>query len=243
MTCKWKDKMYEGEVVDLYKMLGFLWTAYVESVLENAAADVFGVGRRKLAQMRSETAVDLNHYMTLYSSTDADGEIDCDIWDSTVETEFALRRKLDMIGVDIDAVNREIPIPDTFGQSWHSKAEWEQYEWRKQYIESMEKKQNVYWSVALLWWNGEGYGAVRLLRYYRDIRRRYVEFAGIFLRCKDGWNNRMKKMVEAEQKRLISRGVEMEDITPGVEKTFPVAYGGNEIIRNLHLISLSEFQK
>jgi hypothetical protein len=235
--------MYEEMVVDLHKQLGLLWTAYIESVLENAAADVFGVGRRKLAQMRSETAVDLNHYMTLYSSTDADGEIDCDIWDSTVETEFALRRKLNMIGVDIDAVNREIPIPDTFGQSWHSEAEWEQYKWRKQYIDSMEKKQNVYWSVALLWWSGEGYGAVRLLRYYRDIRRRYVEFAGIFLRHKDGWNDRMKKMVEAEQKRLISRGVEMEDITQGVEITIPESYGGNEITRNLYLISTTEFKK
>lgn len=72
MKCAWKDKMYENKVVDLYNKLGLLWTAYVESVVENAAADVFGVGRRKLAQMRSETAVDLNHYMVLYSSTDRD---------------------------------------------------------------------------------------------------------------------------------------------------------------------------
>lgn len=242
MTCKWKDKMYEGKVVELYKTLGLLWVAYVESVVENAAADVFGVGRRKLAQMRSETSVDLNHYMTLYSSTDADGEIDCDVWDSTVETEFALRKKLDMIGVDIDAVNREIPIPDTFGQSWHSKVEWEQYKWRKQYIESMEKKQNVYWSVALLWWSGEKYGAVRLLRYYREIRRRYVAFAGVFLRHKDDWLERMKKMVEAEQKHLTARGVEMEDMTPR-DRVSIYPHAGDEIIRNLHMIAQGEFQK
>ena len=227
MTCKWKEKLYENKVVDLYNTLGLLWTAYVEAVVENTAADVFGVGRRKLAQMRSETADDLNHYMVLYSSTDAEGEIDCDVWDSTVETEFALLGKLDMIGVDVCAVNREIPIPDTFGQSWHSEAEWEQYRWRLQYIESMEKKQNVYWSVALLWWSGEKYGAVRLTRYYREIRRRYVEFAAVFLRHKDGWHERMKKMVEAEQERLIARGVEM---------THP-------IIKNLHMIAPEEFKR
>ena len=145
-----------------------------------------------------------------------------------------------MIGVDVCAVNREIPIPDTFGQSWHSGSEWEQYRWRLQYIESMEKKQNVYWSVALLWWSGEKYGAVRLTRYYREIRRRYVEFAGVFLRHSTGWLDKMKKMVEAEQKRLIARGVEMENVEPPLQ---PSIYAPHPIVQNLHMIAPEEFKR
>jgi hypothetical protein len=76
----------------------------------------------------------------------------------------------------------------------------------------MDQKQNVYWAVMLLWWHGHGYGAERLNRYYREVRRRYVAFPSLFLHNRLGWREKMEKMIEKEQERLQARGVEFEEV-------------------------------
>lgn len=205
-----EDKAHE-ELTDLCEKLGFMWLAFIEAVSENAAADVFGVGRRKLRQMRDETQIDLNEYMCLYAADNPDTGESEDIWEVTQTSSAGLLSRLKQIGVDLKALAGEHPIVDTYCDNWHTEHDLDMHTWRRSYVENMEVKLSVYFAVLLLWWHGsEGYGAGKLTRYYLDIRRKYAEFARVYLEKRAGWRNTMEKMTKAEQDRLQKRGVKFE---------------------------------
>lgn len=234
MKCAWQRTYDAQRLSEVCENFGMLWMAYFGSLAENAAADVFGVGRRKLNQMRDGTAADLDEYMCRYADSVGD------VWETTQDTEFALIRELKEIGVDIHAINRDIPIPDNHAETWHSQLETEKYAWRRQYVDTMDTKQNVYWAVILLWWHGEGYGAVRLNRYYTEVRRRYVRFAEHFIRYRDGWRAKMESIVKAEQKRVKARGVEFEAVRTEAMREGKMLPVSDKWLENLRYISRNE---
>ena len=236
MKCAWKEAHDKQRLTDVCENFGTLWLAYIESLAENVAVDVFGVGRRKLSQMRNETADDLNEYMNRYADNVGD------VWETTQDAEFGLIRELCEIGVDIRLINRGIPIPDNHADTWHSPQEMERYKWRRNYVDTMDTKQNVYWAVMLLWWHGEGYGALRLNRYYTEVRRRYVRFAEHFIRYREGWRMKMERMVAEEQKRLSDRGVEFEAVKTEAMREGRMLPVSDKWLENLRYISRSENQ-
>lgn len=241
MTCAYKkvlarlaEKHEFEELTDLCNKLGTLWLAYMEAVVENTAAELFRVGRRKLAKMRKETEDDLNYYMSNYAGRDSTGEIKDELWETTQDTAFGLMNRLNALGVDLNRIIGEYPVPDRWGETWHTREEHDRHVWREKWVSSMTIKLTVYWAVLLLWWNeNEGYAAVRLERYMRAILGKYITFSQIYLEKRTGWKNTMEKMISDEQKLLEKRGVEFESVddTPIQPRlAIPVS---NEFIENL----------
>lgn len=192
MTCDWKNAFEHQQLTDVCDHLGNKWLDFIEGLTTVGFNKVFGWGKKRVGEMYDGSQEMLNEYMSLYAS-----EKDT-IWETTLTANFSLERQLKDIGVDIAAINRDIPIYDGFGKLWRNKKDRDQHGFRVNWIETMEKKLFVHWGVLFLWTHGKhGYAGLRLNRVYRYIRTEYVKFAELYLMCREKDNYKMVGMIEA----------------------------------------------
>lgn len=192
MKCKWKDAFEQQQLTDVCDHLGNKWLDFIEGLTAVGFNKVFGWGKKRVGEMYDGSQEMLNEYMSLYAS-----EKDT-IWETTLTANFSLERQLKDIGVDIAAINRDIPIYDGFVKFWRPEKDRQKHDWRADWVANMDKKLFVYLGVLFLWAHEKhGYAGLRLNRLYRFFREQYVEFAGLYLTCKEKDDHKMVGMIEA----------------------------------------------
>ena len=191
MTCDYKNAFEHKQLTDVCDHLGNKWLDFIEAVTAVGFNRVFGWGKKRVGDMYDGSSEMLDEYMSLYAS-----ENDT-IWETTQTANFALERQLKDIGVDIYAINQDIPIYDGFGKFWRNQKDRGQHRFRVNWLETMEKKLFVYWGVLFLWAHDKhGYAGLRLNRLYRFLREQYIEFAELYLMCREKENYQMVGMIE-----------------------------------------------
>lgn len=213
MICNYKSVYDKKLLTDVCDHLGNRWLDYIEARLAVSLHKIYGWGYNRIGDMFDGVSAKLSDYMSLYAS---DGE---DIWETTLTANFSLERQLRDIGVDLFEVN--LTVADHFNDYWRNKRDTEQHDFRVQWIRTMENKLYVYWGVLFLWLNERhGFGAVRLMRLYRDMREAYVKFAEAYLMCTDKHNRQLVRMVEdiVKEAKAICKEEEPEKAFISVEE-------------------------
>ena len=207
MTCDYKNVFEHKQLTDVCDHLGNKWLDFIEGLTAVGFNKVFGWGKKRVGEMYDGSQEMLNEYMSLYAS---DGD---SVWETTLTANFSLERQLKDIGVDIDAINRDIPIYDGFVKFWRPEKDRQKHDWRADWVANMDKKLFVYLGVLFLWAHEKhGYAGLRLNRVYRYLRTEYARFAELYLMCRDKENHQMVGMIErvTKQANAICGDVEEE---------------------------------
>ena len=208
MKCAYQNAAAIQRRTDVCSHLGERWLDYVEALTVVSVHRVLGWGRRRIRELQNGSALMLDDQMTRYS---AEGE---DIWETTQTADIGMRRNLAGLGFDLRELNRNIPIPDDFCELWH-REKIEVHRMRLSWIETMETKLNVYYASLMLWIRErDGIGAVRMQRLCEDMRRQYVRFAGLYLRCEERHDREMVRMIDKVVKEAC-RIMAVEEDEPG----------------------------
>ena len=205
MKCKWREVRAQQNLVKVCDRFGRWFLEFSDYSLTMILHEVCGFGQTKrLPDLFNSINPGLNEQMRRYMEDDEEN-----LWDVTQTTYFGLLRKIrDLADWNPETVTAEYPVRDLFQPIFDDEQEHNLHIFRKQFIGTMEKKIGIYWFMVLKYLIEEyKYGAVRLERVFRRIRRDYVEFAELYLKSSAASDKDLHRMIENLKKKAAKIGI------------------------------------
>lgn len=208
MKCAYKSVLDSQSVERFCTHYGVEFLKYADASLAVNLHDIFGFGSNKrLPELFDDMNPRLNAQMS--AMVEKEGE---DLWDTTKETHWWTARKIaHATGWDPQGAADDMPVPDNWRPQMHTPKEARQHAARKNYVEAMEVKLGLYWHMVLDYMIVKyGFGAERLDRLYRSLRRDYIAFAAEFLRGTKSAEKNMIRMIKDMQDKVKAIGIEFD---------------------------------
>ena len=208
MECAYKKVRNQEKLVEICERYGGWFLEFADYSLTLILHDEDGFGARKrLPDLFDGMNPRLNERMR--SLVEDDNE---DLWETTQNTYYnTIIRLQSLAGFDPRTVTDDIPVRDLFKPIRHSQKEADRHIFRRNFVDTMEKKIGVYYNMVLLYLAEEyGWGAVKLERRFRRMRQEYVKYAELFLMTSDAKDREMHRMVEALKGRAAKIGIQYE---------------------------------
>lgn len=211
MKCAYESVLSQQKLEKVCARYGTAFLQYCDASLAVNMHDIFGFGTAKrLSELFDEQNPRLNEQMQVLAEDD-----DEDLWETTINTYYCTIAKIrDAVGWTPEKATEEMPVKD----NWKQPSEWkfakkvitierDKHTFRQQFLGTMEIKLAVYWNMILLYLiTDHGFGAVRLERLYRALRRDYVEFAEKYL---EGYpDTALLQMIKDMQEKAAKFGCE-----------------------------------
>ena len=208
MKCAYKAVQKQQNIERFCSHYGMEFLKYTDASLAVNMHELFGFGSaRRLPEMFDEMNPRLNAQMQ--TLVEYEGE---DVWYTTQNTYLWTGRKVaDAVGWNPCDMAKEMPVPDHFKPQNFSRQEARNHAARVEYISSMEIKLGLYWHMVLLYLTTDhGFGAARLERLYRALRRDYIAYAVEFLKGTPSSADQMSRMLAEMRDRVRQLGIEFD---------------------------------
>lgn len=204
MNCKAKEILARQALDKAYREVGESFLSFLDMSTGCIINDMHGFARKRLHRMFDAAKDELSYTMERCA---ADNE---EVRETALTALAAMKNRLKLYGFDYDAVTKEMPYRDVFGETWHSARDRQKHEGRVAWVENVEVATSVYYCSILVHLHDEcGFGEGRLTVSYRAMRADYNEFVGLYLRCKEQADRQMTKMIEDRQARIEKLGLSL----------------------------------